>query len=83
MILPRDISVFPPGGFVSPERPLSLWRLQRALLDSMADAVLGSVPIEHWFDECPRLCRHFFDTPRRRSCQSFQALLLSPLTLHP
>jgi len=70
MISPPTIFLFPPGASASDNRPPSLWRIQRAMLDSMACAVLGPVPICNWTRKADRLQRHFCDSPRRRSKQT-------------
>ena len=40
----------------------------------MRSAVMGLIPVEHWFRFAGELTRHLFDTPRRRNKQCSVAL---------
>jgi hypothetical protein len=40
--------------------------IQRALIDEINSAIVGTSGVEQWLLKAPDIRRHVFDTPRRR-----------------
>ncbi len=63
-----------PNWFLSPDRPVSYWRLTYAWRDYLVDAVRGYPAPQYDQSILPGYQRYFCDSPRERPCQSAQGL---------
>ena len=64
---------FPPGA-TDEQRPLSLWRVTRAIANSVRQAVGGALTFQQWRERAAQLAEAFRDTPRRRARQTAKIL---------
>ena len=87
MLLIEDLShclrFFPPGD-MDRRRPLSLWRLYRAIAESLRHAVGVALSLARWKIAPKEILDLFRDTPRKRLSQCAQTMYLNEvLTCNP
>ena len=68
--------------FLSTDRPPSYWRLTYAWRDYLVDAVRGYPAPQYAQLILPQYQRYFCDSPRKRTCQSAQALQTLQVRMH-
>mgnify|MGYP001617133440 CR=1 FL=1 len=71
-----------PDWFLSTDRPPSYWRLTYAWQDYLVDAVRGYPAPQYAQLILPQYQRYFCDSPRKRICQSAQALQILQVRTH-
>jgi hypothetical protein len=66
-----------PNWFLSPDRPVSYWRLTYAWRDYLVDAVRGHPASQYEQSILPGYQRYYCDSPRKRASQSAQGLQIA------